>query len=450
MAAGKRLWPTAPKNPTPARRHADLPATAAPPSDRRPWPAHERAALDWLLPNATERRRHALSETQAHEAGVRDFLIVQADAPPPEEHLFDTLRWGGQLLIVGPHAQAVTDCRQRFAHSRSWCCEQPEHLPPPQPVPGAAAVHLCTVRKVGIELPGRLTARHSYEVSLVHRPGPEHTPLGPGSAGWAVEKRVPTHEETRARLIQTHPTIAPAQADGVVRWLVKTAFPLMLTRETAFLRRLQKYMPGHLAGRTPELLELHKDDRGLVNRIHMTWLRQGGETLTQIDFAQQAAEMLSAAHRHAGLMHLDVRLGNLVVTDLGVGLIDFGSSVMVDEDLSANRTVQKVIGRTLEASEITDNLQRHRHKGLLGNPLFDPLPTPPTVGFDLFALATCMTRPHDLADFRGLVAFEANSPDAIALSRLRRRVLSRAPGQPHAIADMHQLAQALGELAPQA
>ncbi len=378
---------------------------------------------------------------------MRDFHIVDAANPPQEDVLFDTLRWGGQLLILGQNEQAVTACRQRFAGSPSWCCEQPDKLPPPQAVPGGPAVHLCTVRKVGIELPGRLTARHSYEVRLVHRPAahPSHE-LGPGSAGWAVEKRVPTFEETHARLIQTHPTIAPAQANAVVRWLVKTAFPLMLTRETAFLGRIHTYMPAHLAGRTPELLEVEKDPRGMINRIHMTWLRQGGETLSQIAFAQQAAEMLSAAHHAAGLMHLDVRLGNLVVTERGVGLIDFGSSVMIDENLASNRTAQKVIHRTLESSEITENLIRHHNKGLLGNPLFNDLPTPPTAGFDLFALATCMTRPHDLDEFRGLVAFEPHSPDAVTLSQLRRRVLSRAPGQPGAISDMHQFAQALQEL----
>ena len=113
---------------------------------------------------------------------------------------------------------------------------------------------------------------------------------------------------------------------------------------------------------------MDKDERGLVSRIHMTWLRLGGETLSQTAFAQQAAEMLNAAHRDAGLMHLDVRLGNLVVTERGVGLIDFGSSVMVGEDLASNRHVAKVICRTLEASEITETLKRHRLKQLLGNP----------------------------------------------------------------------------------
>jgi len=132
--------------------------------------------------------------------------------------------------------------------------------------------------------------------------------------------------------------------------------------------------------------------------------------------------MLNAAHRDAGLMHLDVRLGNLVVTERGVGLIDFGSSVMVGEDLASNRHVAKVICRTLEASEITETLKRHRLKQLLGNPVFEGLPYPPSPAMDLFALATCMTR-------------------------LRRRVLSRAPGEPGAISDMDGLARALENVA---
>ena len=420
---------------------------AARPRAPREVSPQERAALDWLLPDDAERRRYELSEAQASAAGLRDFLTVQAPALPDEQTLFDALRWGGQLLILGDSATAVATARQRFAPSPVWCCEQPDALPPPRPVGGKGQVHFCTVRKTGLEIPGQLTAQHSYEVNLVHRPGDDLPALGRGSAGWAVEKRVPTHEESHARLIQTHPSITPEQADRIVRWLVKTAFPLMLTRETAFLRRLQKYMPAHLAGRTPTLLKMDKDERGLVSRIHMTWLRLGGETLSQTAFAQQAAEMLNAAHRDAGLMHLDVRLGNLVVTERGVGLIDFGSSVMVGEDLASNRHVAKVICRTLEASEITETLQRHRLKQLLGNPVFEGLPYPPSPAMDLFALATCMTRPHDLPDFRGLVAFKAGDADALSLSRLRRRVLSRAPGEPGAISDMDGLARALENVA---
>ena len=58
-----------------------------------------------------------------------------------------------------------------------------------------------------------------------------------------------------------------------------------------------------------------------------------------------------------------------------------------------------------------------------------------------------MTRPHDLPDFRGLVAFKAGDADALSLSRLRRRVLSRAPGEPGAISDMDGLARALENVA---
>lgn len=432
------------------------PAVAAP-RDRRLCTPRERVALDWLLPKDADRRRYDLSEAQARLAGLRDFLILEADAPdrcptpggrqpPPADALFDALRWGGQVLILGDSADAVAACRQGFAGRAGWCCEQPDVLPPPRSVGGKGLAHLCTVRKVGLEPPGRLTARHSYEVSLVHRPDRNHPYPGRGSAGWAVEKRVPTHDETLARLIQTHPTLAPDQAKSVVKWLVKTAFPLMLTRETAFLQRLYKRMPAHLSGRTPQLLKMEKDERGLVRRIHMDWLRQGGETLPQVEFARQAAEMLAAAHHDAGLLHLDVRLGNLVVTERGVGLIDFGSSVMVGEDLSANRTVEKVIRRTLESSEVTDNLKRHRRKGLLGNPLLDGLPYPPGPGFDLFALATCMTRPHELPDFRGLIAFRAGSPEAVRVSQLRRRVLRRPAGAPGAVSSLDQLARALDEL----
>jgi serine/threonine protein kinase len=57
-----------------------------------------------------------------------------------------------------------------------------------------------------------------------------------------------------------------------------------------------------------------------------------GRPLTQLEFARQSAELLAALHDAAGVMHLDLRLDNFVITDHGVGFVDFGSAVRVGEE----------------------------------------------------------------------------------------------------------------------
>ncbi|MEE9404836.1 MAG: hypothetical protein V3V20_08080 [Algisphaera sp.] len=394
--------------------------------------AAQQKALDWLLPNDAERLRYKRSEAQAADADIRDFVIFDTEAQCNPRNLFDTLRWGGQILLVGPSQESVAACRSHFAGQKEWHCEQPDTLPEPLPLDDAHGVcHFATVRKVLLDPPWRLTARHSYEVRLVPPDPPSLTesvanqPLGHGSEGWFVEKRIPTIDEAVSRLRQTHPTLAHDKAHHLAKRLVNTVFPLLLTREASFLKRLSRRMPQAFEHRTPKLLSMDTNPRGLVTAIRMTWLRQGGPTLAHLEFARQAADILAATHHHAQLMHLDLRLPNCVITEYGVGLIDFGSSVMIGEDLTANRAVNSVVREMLLASEITADLKRHRKKDLISNPIFDDLPHPPDPNYDLFALATQMTRPHDLPDFRGLVTFDRKSDQAATLSRLRRHVLRK-------------------------
>ena len=91
------------------------------------------------------------------------------------------------------------------------------------------------------------------------------------------------------------------------------------------------------------LIDVEKDERGFVRSFKMTWLRNGGPKLPQMEFAHQAADLLRAMHDIARVIHLDLRMDNMVITDEGVGFIDFGSASRVGEELDTGRIHAVVI-----------------------------------------------------------------------------------------------------------
>src|SRR5262249_17158979 len=118
-------------------------------------------------------------------------------------------------------------------------------------------------------------------------------------------------------------------------------FPVFLTRETAMLKLLQRDLPEKFRKRVPRLLSAETDATGFTRRLRMNWLRNCQPAsgsfrhpLSQLEFARQAAELLAALHDAAGIMHLDLRLDNVVITEHGVGFVDFGSSVRVGESFA--------------------------------------------------------------------------------------------------------------------
>ena len=67
------------------------------------------------------------------------------------------------------------------------------------------------------------------------------------------------------------------------------------------------------------------DGTPLVQTLYLKWLRNSRATpLSQLEFACQSADLLSAIHDRAGIIHLDLRLDNFVITENGVGFVDFG------------------------------------------------------------------------------------------------------------------------------
>ena len=137
-------------------------------------------------------------------------------------------------------------------------------------------------------------------------------------------------------------------------------------------------------------------------------------------------------------MHLDLRLDNMLVTPSGVSLVDFGSAVRVGEKLQSNPMLDRLLREMLSASQITRDLKRQRKKGLIRSEAFKHLPYPPDPAFDLFALATNMTRPHDNPDLKGLIKYDRESDEGRFFSMLRRRILQGSSSKPplHNILDL--------------
>lgn len=419
------------------------------------------AVAERVLTRASDRTRFAQSEAQFGVSGVRDyeFNATPADADP--DATFDRLRWGGQLVFVSKQSHAVDQLLTRYRDRPEWFIEhEPEAIAvrPSSPLRQRLAdlplpsglrrllhgptAHYFVARKILLDPVHRLTAKHSYDVRLVRAAG--KVDQTHATDGYVVLKRVPTLEQAIARLRQTCPPgTRPDRLETIASKLVRKVFPIFLTREAAFLKLLQRDLPPNFRGRTPRVLSMEVDDKGLVRAMSLKWMRQGGSPISQTDFVTQSAELLRALHESVGIMHLDLRLENMLVTDAGVCMIDFGSSVRVGEDLRSAAIIDTLIREMLQASQITRNLERQRAKKLIRSNVFADLPYPPTPAFDLFALATNMTRPHDNPEFMGLIEHDRHSDEALRFSRLRKRILQPRPDDPAPIRTVHDLCAAL-------
>jgi len=417
----------------PTRKPEDL-LTRVP---SRPRCALTRLAASHLAPDPATQRRLAQTQAQYAASGMADFWFdADARACPPAR-VMPALRFGGQFVFITRWARQAAQVQRLFAAAPEFVIERPA-----SPLPCgrlARALHqtptLVIARKVLLDHPDRLLSRQSFDVRLA--PGPT-----PG--GWVVSKRIPDIAHTRDRLARLAPRRDADQTELLARKLTDTVFPILLTRETGFLRLLQERLPPPLRDRVPEALRVERDAHGRVRRLDMTWLREGGPPITPTAFARQAATLLDALHRLARVVHLDLRLDNMVVTDAGVGFVDFGSACLIGEAIEDKRVVGSLFNSMLSASRIRRDLRRLRRKALVTSSLFDRCYPNRDPAIDLFALALQMTRPTANPVFRGLVTEPGSESEQDRLTRLQRHVLRpRDPARPY-LTDAGQIAQLLG------
>jgi hypothetical protein len=422
---------------------------SAAPTHAAPISGAAREASDPLVELIIQRRLAGQQEYQklGRVAGVRgtkespaDFLFLTEEEPHGPDEVFERLRWGGQVVIVSRSRRAVQAAARSYETWRmdqsdhaAWAVEHPlerEGRFPLSVLGWYAPVYFMTARKMMLVPPGRFSDRFTYHVQLGQRGGE-----------YEVVKEIPTVERVMMRLREKFP-----EADEETLWrrarkFTEKIFPVFLTRETAMLKLLQRDMPAAFRERVPRLLGTETDEAGFTRTLRMSWLRNArpivpgwkghGAALSQLEFARQAAELLTALHDDVGIMHLDLRLDNVVITENGVGFVDFGSAVRVGEEfpeasllsnlfdeMMRTSQIQRMLGKMAEAGKVTSEEITGSHERI-------------DKAVDFFYLALQINDPLSNPDFAGLVEHDRKSREARELARLTEKILRPAnPREP--------------------
>lgn len=372
-------------------------------------------------------RSHAPVPLADAPKSLADALICSSDeAGPAGQVLFDRLRWGGQAIIVCNSREEASQLATDIAAGGFEVAGPPSHINRGflgLPIPFISrSVHYLVVRKVDLIRPGTTTDRFTFHVHLA-RSG--------DSNEFIVVKEVPTLEMVMNRLRSKWPDLAPEILEKRARKFSDKIFPVFLTREAAILKIVNRDLPDAYRQRVPQLLEMEKDERGFARRLHLNWLRNGGEPLTQLEFAAQSADLLRVLHDDVGVMHLDLRLDNFVITPAGVGFVDFGSAVRVDENLKESPLLSNLFEELMRTSEIQRMLFRMTRTGEVTSEAISGGLHKVDKAVDYFYLAVQISSPHANPDLKDLIQFDRQSPEAKLLSRLTDQILRPAdPAKP--------------------
>jgi hypothetical protein len=375
--------------------------------------------------------------------------------------VFDRLRWGGQVIYVSKSRRRVTEAATAFETWKredwpregqgAWAVEERKgverrYLWGMRPLVWWGGAHLMVARKVMLVPPGQTSERFTY-----------HVYLEKGEDGYHVVKEVPSEDRVLARLKEKFPDADDETLRRRARKFTEKIFPVFLTRETAVLKLLQRDLPVRFRNRVPCLIAADTDELGYTRRLRMNWLRNaraplnghagdGGRAITQLEFARQAAELLAALHDDARVMHLDLRLDNFVITDHGVGFVDFGSAVRVGEEFPESsllsslfdemmRTsqIQRMLGKMTESGQVTSELIRNSYQRI-------------DKAMDFFYLAVQFNAPHANPDFRDLVVFDREGAEAKALSQLTAEILRPMDGRNGRYASAREILRGIEEI----
>jgi hypothetical protein len=352
------------------------------------------------------------------------LLCTSADVDKPGR-LFDRLRWGGQVVFLCDSREEASRIGSRLVDSGFEITQKPSHITRGWlglPIPLLSRkIYFLVARKIALILPGQSTDRFTFHVHLARN----------DSGEYEVVKEVPTLDMVMARLHGKWPDLAGEVVEKRARKFTDKIFPIFLTREAAILKIVNRDLPENYRDRVPRLVDMDKDDRGFAKRLHLSWLRNGGKPLSQLEFALQSADLLRALHDDAGIMHLDLRLDNFVITPAGVGFVDFGSAVRVDENLKQSPLLSSLFEELMRTSEIQRMLFRMTRTGEVTSEAISGGLHKADKAVDCFYLAVQISSPHANPDLKDLIRFDKGSQEARRLSRLTEQILRPAdPAKP--------------------
>jgi hypothetical protein len=360
-----------------------------------------------------------------------DYLFAFASDDHEPAEVFGRVRWGGQFVFISEAIEEVEAVEAMFHRHPGFIVERAPSMARAGPFPLrmlglGRRVYYFVARKVALIQPGERTDRFTFQVALTRDHVPRSDPRG-----YAVVKQVPTQQDLLARLRERHPDAEPSLMADRARKLVEKIFPVFLTREAAFLKILERDLPRHLRHRVPRLLHMEQDEHGRVKKLVMSWLRVGGQSMRQIEFAHQAATLLSALHENAGIIHLDLRLDNIVITPEGVGFVDFGSAVRVGEDISKNPLLDSLFDEMMSTSQIQRLLGKMKSTGKVTSQFICDAHGKVDKAVDLFYLAMQMNKPHSNPDLAAFIEYDPESEEAQRLARLTDAILRpKDPNRP--------------------
>ncbi|HXE54258.1 MAG TPA: hypothetical protein VN541_14640, partial [Tepidisphaeraceae bacterium] len=273
-----------------------------------------------------EFRHYEKSSSLKRVKGLVNYQFAVGDQPHPPDVVFERLRWGGQFVYVSDRKRDVAELPAQFAERGFVTVHGPAFVRTGWGIPLISKkAHFFIARKTLLVPPREFSDRFTYQVELERRNVESDGP--PGTENWVVRKEIPAFERILARLKFKAPQLPQTTLERRAQKFAEQIFPLFLTREAAMLRIIERDCPRQYLSRFPRIVHMEKDGKGYVRRLWTTWLRNGGRQLSHIEFAKQAAELLHILHERVGIIHLDLRMDNMVITEHGVGFIDFGSAV---------------------------------------------------------------------------------------------------------------------------
>jgi hypothetical protein len=344
-------------------------------------------------------------------------LLTEKDNLAPVE-IFDHLRWGGQVLYVTPDRHDAVRFSIQLSNFGFEVTQGPSYItrgPLGLRIPFFSTKHYFFVaRKIQLIHPGQGTERFTFHVYL-NRPDP----AGP----YVVVKEVPTVDMVMARLRSRWPDMHEEALVKRAKKFSDKIFPIFLTREAAMLKIVQRDLPEEYRNRVPKLLHMEQDSRGFVQKMHLSWLRNGGQPLSQLEFARQSADLLRVLHDEVGIMHLDLRLDNFVITPAGVGFVDFGSAVRSNENLKENPLLSGLFDELMRTSEIQRMLFSMTRTGQVTSEAISCGLHKVDKAVDYFYLAVQINSPHSNPDLKDLIRYEPGSEEAKQLAELTQNIL---------------------------
>ena len=398
-------------------------------------------------------------------AGPVNYLFAAEDDPHDPDAAFRRLRWGGQFIYVSRSRARLRGLADAFAQ-RNYDVIEPMGIARQGMFFGLALplltrkTYYFAARKVSLTLPKEISERFTYRLRLVPTPADDQstsTIIGRAQeqsrhdtqTDYVVLKEVPSLERVVARLRHKFPDATGDLIEKRARKFTEKIFPLFLTREAAMLKILERDLPKAYTLRVPRVVALEQDARGYVRRMWMNWLRAGtpsGRPLTQMEFAKQSADMLRVMHDDVGVIHLDLRLDNVVITEHGVGFVDFGSAVRVGENIQGNPLLNTIFDELMRTSQIQRLLDRMTAGGMVTSHILNAANGKVDKAVDLFYLAMQMNNPLHNPDFRGLVTFDASSAESKGLEAITQDVLKPRDPQNPVIKSARDLLRAIDVL----